>query len=88
MTDILRDIHTALQCALPGAIVTLTDESAQHAGHANAGPGIYHIAIHIACDHLAQQRAIDAHRQVYRIITPWMPRPLHAARIEIKTLDS
>ncbi len=84
MNELFNQIQKTLHQSFPHADISIINESHQHVGHANAGPGIYHIAVEISCPQLSALPRITAHRQIYQSLTHWMPRPLHAVRIVIK----
>ena len=83
MNNFIKLIEERLTCDLAPHTLHVIDESHLHAGHASAGPGIYHICVQIKSDQLADKSKIDQHKLIYRSLASWMPKPLHAVRIEI-----
>jgi BolA protein len=63
----------------------LTDESAQHAGHAGARPGgNTHWRLAIVSPRFAGQPTVARHRMVYQALGELMQDPIHALAISAR----
>jgi len=68
--------------ALEPVALELTDESAQHAGHAGARPGgNTHWRLAIVSPRFAGQPTVARHRMVYQALGDLMQNPIHALAI-------
>ena len=68
--------------ALEPLELDLTDESAQHAGHAGARPGGgTHWRLAIVSPRFAGQPTVARHRMVYQALGELMQDPIHALAI-------
>jgi BolA protein len=68
--------------ALEPVALELTDESAQHAGHAGARPGGgTHWRLAIVSPRFAGQPTVARHRMVYQALGEMMQDPIHALAI-------
>lgn len=83
MNEFIQKIHHRLTEDLSPEKLQIIDESHLHAGHASAGPGIFHICVQIQSSKLNQLNRIQQHQLIYKSLTQWMPKPLHAVRMEI-----
>jgi BolA protein len=64
----------------------LTDESAQHAGHAGAAPGGQtHWRLSIVSKRFAGQPTVARHRMVYQVLGELMQHPIHALAINARS---
>ena len=64
----------------------LTDESAQHAGHAGAQPGgETHWRLAIVSPRFAGQPVVARHRMVYQALGELMHNPIHALAITARS---
>ena len=71
--------------ALEPSAIELTDESAQHAGHAGAAPGGgTHWRLRIVSARFAGQPAVARHRMVYQALGELMRHPIHALAIKAR----
>ena len=69
--------------ALEPLSLALSDESAQHAGHAGARPsGGSHWQLTIVSEAFRGKSAVARHRMVYEALGDLMKRDIHALRIE------
>ena len=71
--------------ALEPQSVELTDNSAQHAGHAGAAPGgNTHWRLVIVSPAFSGKNTVARHRMVYDALRELMNRPIHALEIEAR----
>jgi BolA protein len=72
--------------ALEPTTLDLTDESAQHAGHAGAAPGGQtHWRLSIVSSRFAGQPTVARHRMVYQVLGELMQHPIHALAITARS---
>lgn len=77
-------IETRLRERLTPTHLTVTDESAQHAGHAGARGG-GHFAVTIVSKRFQGLGPIQRHRLVYAALGELMQTDIHALRIDART---
>ncbi|WCM21576.1 BolA family transcriptional regulator [Paraburkholderia bryophila] len=78
-------IEARLGAALaPVASLTITDDSAQHAGHAGASAG-GHFSVTIVAAAFAGKARVARHRMVYDALADAMQRGIHALAITAYT---
>ncbi|HTL26495.1 MAG TPA: BolA family protein [Burkholderiales bacterium] len=71
--------------ALEPQALELTDNSAQHAGHAGAAPGgNTHWRLVIVSPAFSGKNTVARHRMVYDALRDLMNRPIHALEIEAR----
>jgi BolA protein len=87
MSDVAAAIEARLRAALAPESMTLTDESAAHAGHAGARSGGRHYALVIVSRRFEGCLPLARHRLVYDALGELMGRTIHALRIEALTPD-
>jgi BolA protein len=64
----------------------LTDESAQHAGHAGAAPGGQtHWRLSIVSRRFEGKPVVARHRMVYQVLGELMQHPIHALAITARS---
>ena len=74
--------------ALEPATLDLTDESAQHAGHAGAAPGGQtHWRLSIVSKRFQGKPTVARHRMVYEALGELMQHPIHALAINARSPD-
>jgi BolA protein len=72
--------------ALEPVKLDLTDESAQHAGHAGAAPGGQtHWRLSIVSARFEGQPTVARHRMVYQVLGELMQHPIHALAITARS---
>ena len=82
--SVADEIRSRLSALAPQA-VELTDNSAQHAGHAGAAPGgNTHWRLVIVSPVFAGKNTVARHRMVYDALRDLMNRPIHALEIEAR----
>jgi BolA protein len=74
--------------ALEPATLDLTDESAQHAGHAGAASGGQtHWRLSIVSKRFQGKPTVARHRMVYEALGELMQHPIHALAINARSPD-
>ena len=72
--------------ALEPTTLDLTDESAQHAGHAGAAPGGQtHWRLSIVSRRFEGKPTVARHRMVYQVLGELMQHPIHALAINARS---
>ena len=74
----LDDIRSRFEAAFPGAVLTLTDDSHLHAGHAGSAGGAGHYTVRIVSERFEGRPTLARHRLVYDVVKDWMPHRIHA----------
>ncbi len=74
-------IEQQLRAALAAENVEVTDESAQHAGHAGARGGGGHYAVTVVSPQFAGKTPVERHRMVYAALGDAMRAQIHALSI-------
>ncbi len=74
-------IEQRLRAALAADSIEVTDESAQHAGHAGARAGGGHYAVTVVSAQFAGKGQIERHRMVYAALGDAMRQEIHALSI-------
>jgi BolA protein len=77
-------IKAALQSLQP-TVLTLDDQSAQHAGHAGAQSGGGHFALTIVSNAFEGKTAVRRHQMIYEALGDLMQQDIHAISINAKT---
>lgn len=75
--ELIREKLAALQPSM----IKVTDESAQHAGHAGARSGGGHYRLHVVSQAFSQQNTLARHRLVYATLGDLMHNKIHALSI-------
>jgi BolA protein len=78
MRPTLDEIRVRLEAAFPQAVVTLTDDSHLHAGHAGSAGGAGHYSVRLVSDRFEGRPTLARHRLVYDCVKDWMPHRIHA----------
>ncbi|MCY4746604.1 BolA family transcriptional regulator [Pelomonas sp. UHG3] len=81
--SIAADIERRLQAELAPSLLTIRDDSADHAGHAGAREG-GHFHVTIVSARFTGLQRIARHRLVYHCLTDLMQRGIHALAIDAK----
>jgi BolA family transcriptional regulator, general stress-responsive regulator len=74
-------IRALLEAALAPSELVLTDESAQHAGHAGAASGGSHFRLKIVSARFEGLKLVMRHRLVYDSVHDMMHTEIHALAI-------
>ena len=61
----------------------IIDDGAKHRGHAASLSGAGYYTIVISADSLKNKTRIDAHREIYELLTDLIPNEIHALQIKI-----
>ena len=84
-----NEVAAHLARALQTAQLTVTDESAQHAGHAGNPDGVgvgTHLRVRVGSALFTGKTRVAQHRLVYDASQGFMARGLHALAIEIEPM--
>lgn len=84
--DRMAEIENRLRAALNPVNLDIRDDSAKHAGHAQAGGG-GHFHADIVSDAFAGQTLVQRHRMVYAALGDLMESEIHAFSMSAKTPD-
>jgi BolA protein len=83
--NVAAEIRQRLAALEPVAL-DLTDESAQHAGHAGAAPGGQtHWRLSIVSRRFEGKPVVARHRMVYQVLGELMQHPIHALAITARS---
>jgi BolA protein len=83
--NVAAEIRQRLAALEPMAL-DLTDESAQHAGHAGAAPGGQtHWRLSIVSRRFEGKPVVARHRMVYQVLGELMQHPIHALAITARS---
>lgn len=83
--DRIAVMEDRLRAALAPQTLTITDDSAAHAGHAGARHGAGHYAVTIVSPLFKGQTPIARHRLIYQALGELIGPEIHALRIEALT---
>lgn len=82
---LVDEITKRLQVLDPSTL-TITDESALHAGHQGSGGG-GHFKLELTSSHFCGKSQIMRHRLIYQTLTDLMPHTIHALSIHAIASD-
>jgi len=85
-TGLTARIRQLLSELVPDA-VEITDDSADHAGHAGAAAGGGHFHLTIVSRSFAGKSRVERHRMVYAALKPLMLHEIHALAINAHSPD-
>lgn len=78
-------IAAKLTAALAPVSITVTDESAQHEGHAGARPGgESHFHVQMVAAAFSGKSRVERHRLVNAALAEELKGPIHALRLTLK----
>ena len=88
-SPLLKKIEQRLQAALTISDIRLVDDSAAHAGHAEApGHAASHVSLFLISPDFQDKTALERHRLIYAALGDLIGSgDIHALRIEAKTPD-
>ena len=87
MTRMIDQMTALLEASFPGAEITITDDSAKHAGHAGASAGgESHFTVVVVSDQFKGMSRVARHRAVYAPLKPLFETGLHALAIEARVV--
>ena len=72
---------------LSPTLLELSDDSAQHAGHAGAAHGAGHFSLLIVSNVFSGLSRLARHQRVLREVADLLPHPVHALSIKALTPD-
>ncbi len=81
--SVASEIERRLQAKLAPSLLTIRDDSADHAGHAGAREG-GHFHVTLVSQRFAGLQRVARHRLVYHCLTDLMQRGIHALAIDAK----
>lgn len=85
MPRMIDQMTARLETTFTGAKITITDDSARHAGHAGArAGGESHFTVQVVSDAFMGLSRVARHRAVYAALSPLFNQGLHALVIEAK----
>ena len=76
--DLLKKIKEKLELALPGAEVSLRNESSQHVGHKSGGA---HIGFIVSYPGFKSLPIVKQHQMIYKILEQEMKKEIHSLQI-------
>ena len=83
MNTMADRIYTALTAQFAPASLTVTDDSAKHAGHTGArAGGDSHFTVAIVSEAFRGMSRVARHRAVYAVCQPFFDEGLHALAID------
>lgn len=75
-----------LRLAFAPTLLTITDQSALHHGHAGAHPeGESHFFVRVASDYFTGKSRLERHRSVYDALGPELITRVHALALKLET---
>jgi len=77
----IASLHQKLAQALPGAVIEIIDESADHVGHRASGA---HLALTITYAGFADKSKLEQHQLIYSILQEEMKEQIHALKLITK----
>jgi stress-induced morphogen len=80
MSTLITQISIALKEHFMPTQLIIEDESEDHLGHGATGA---HLHVTISSTQLSQCPPLEAHRQIYSALKPWLLTEIHALRITI-----
>ncbi|WP_349742347.1 BolA family protein [Roseateles cavernae] len=84
--SMLEEIERRLRAGLQPSLLTLRDDSAQHAGHAGAREGgHYHVSI--VSERFIGRSRVARHQLVYHSLAELMQQGIHALAIDARAPD-
>jgi BolA family transcriptional regulator, general stress-responsive regulator len=82
----VSELRAALERALHPSVLEITDDSAQHVGHAGAREGA-HLRVKLVADAFRGRSQLERHRLVYAAAAPLMRGTVHALNIDARAPD-
>lgn len=81
--SVVSDIESRLRAELAPSLLTIRDDSADHAGHAGAREG-GHFHVTVVSPRFTGLQRLARHRLVYHCLSDLMQRGIHALAIDAK----
>lgn len=86
MTSRSDRIEAAIRAAIPDAAVRVSDDSAQHAGHAGAAPGGQtHFSVAVVSASFAGVSRVERSRRLHALLDAEFSGGLHALAMTLRT---
>jgi BolA protein len=83
--EVQQKLENKLRVAFSPEVLVVTDESAQHAGHASAPDGGQsHFHVEISAASLAGLSRVERQRAVNRVLAEELAGPVHALRMTVE----
>ena len=83
---VAETIERKLRAALSPTQINVTDQSAQHAGHAGARPGgETHFHVDVVAAIFAGENRVARQRRVHDILADELAGPVHALSLRLRT---
>lgn len=79
-----RRLRERLEAAFAPCVLTITDESHLHAGHAGAAGGLGHFRICIVADAFCGLPPLARHRRIYAVLGDLLRTDIHALTIDAR----
>jgi BolA protein len=84
MQNLIDELTHALETQLHPTVLSITDDSEDHAGHAGNKGGA-HLTLHIVSAQFEGKLPVARHRMIYTALDQWMKGPIHALSIQAQT---
>lgn len=81
--ELLDTVRRKLESALEPDSLTVTDDSARHAGHREAA-GRFHLKVAIVAECFRDLAVVERHRLVYRTLAEELAGPVHALNVDAR----
>jgi len=84
----VAEVPSALRVRLAGlapTVVEITDDSAEHVGHAGAQGGAGHFSLLVVSEAFAGLSRLARHQRVMRELADLLPHPIHALSVKALT---
>lgn len=83
MTALKDKIYQRIQEVLHPEYLEVIDESLEHFGHKGFSNDGSHFFVKVRDPSLSTLNKVQQHQKIYNILAAWIPKPIHALRIEI-----
>lgn len=80
-------IRSALERAFAPQALNVTDDSAQHTGHAGAAGGAGHFSVRLVSERFRGVARVQRHRMVYDALAGEIGPEIHALALELRAPD-
>lgn len=81
MSDNANTLEARLRAAFTPQRLRVRDDSAAHAGHADAGDGS-HLSVYVVAERFRGLKALERHRLVYEAAGDLLPHRIHALQVQ------
>lgn len=83
--ELIELMQQQLHNAYTVSALDITDDGADHRGHAHEGAG--HFTVNIVSADFAGKSLVARHQMIYKVLGQMVGREIHALRIHAKTPD-